>query len=83
MKAGVRRLARRRARGRCEYCRLPERLAAVAIFHVEHIQPRCHGGSDHPSNLALASHFCNWHKGTNLTGFDTLSGRIVRLFHPR
>jgi len=26
---------------------------------------------------------CNIHKGTDLTGIDPLSGRVVRLFNPR
>jgi hypothetical protein len=36
-----------------------------------------------PSNLALACHEDNLHKGPNLTGIDPLTGKLTRLFHPR
>jgi hypothetical protein len=52
-------------------------------FHIEHIVAKQHGGSDDPSNLALACGRCNLHKGPNLTGIDPLSGNIALLFHPR
>jgi hypothetical protein len=55
----------------------------LATFHVEHIVPRQHGGADDPSNLAIACHHCNLHKGPNLTGIDPESGSIVPLFNPR
>jgi hypothetical protein len=42
-----------------------------------------HGGSDDESNLALACHRCNLHKGPNLTGIDPLTGELAPLFHPR
>jgi hypothetical protein len=45
--------------------------------------PKKHGGDDDPSNLALACHHCNFHKGPNLTGIDAESGNITSLFHPR
>lgn len=72
-----------RARQCCEYCRLHQRYAPFARFHVEHIIPRQHGGSDDPSNLALACHRCNLYKGPNLTGIDPESGQVVPLFNPR
>jgi len=56
---------------------------AALEFHVEHIVPRKHEGTDEIENLALACYFCNLHKGSNLTGIDPHSGRIVSLFHPR
>jgi hypothetical protein len=52
-------------------------------FHVEHIRARKHGGADDVSNLALACHYCNLHKGPNLSGVDPTTGSIVELFHPR
>jgi hypothetical protein len=55
----------------------------VARFHIEHIVPRQHGGSDDPSNLALACFHCNQHKGPNLTGIDPNTDQITPLFHPR
>lgn len=52
-------------------------------MQIEHIVPKKHGGSDDPSNLALACIDCNLHKGANLTGIDPDTGQIVELFHPR
>jgi hypothetical protein len=83
MDPGLRELVRRRARYSCEYCGIPESLTAWATFHIEHITPRKHGGSDDPSNLALACNRCNQSKGTNLTGLDPKTGKLARLFNPR
>ena len=52
-------------------------------FHVEHIVPRKHHGTDSDENLALACFACNSHKGPNLSGVDPQSGDVVRLFNPR
>jgi hypothetical protein len=83
MEASVRELVRQRANGTCEYCRLSQNDVPLLTFHVEHIIPRKHGGSDDLSNLALACQHCNLHKGPNLTGIDPASGEIVALYHPR
>lgn len=82
--AALRDLVRRRARNRCEYCRLPQ-SAEAATFHIEHILAQQHTppAPDDPDNLALACHRCNLHKGTNLSSIDPVSGLIVPLFHPR
>jgi hypothetical protein len=82
MEAAVRHLVHQRAGGCCEYCRLPQK-AIDATFHVEHIVALQHGGTDDPSNLALACDRCNLYKGSNLTSIDTETGAIVPLFHPR
>jgi hypothetical protein len=82
MDAALRRLVRRRADGRCEYCRLVQNMEPLS-FHIEHIVSRQHGGTDSPDNLALACHHCNLRKGTNLTAIDTDAGLLTRLFHPR
>lgn len=82
MNKAVRSRVRSRAHGRCEYCLLPETAVNVP-FHIEHIRARQHGGSDEPSNLALACDRCNLAKGPNLTGVDPESGEVVALFHPR
>lgn len=76
-------LVRDRAGDRCEYCRLPQSAQPFVTFHVEHVVPRKHGGSDDPSNLALACERCNAFKGPNLSGIDQLTGNIERLFDPR
>jgi len=52
-------------------------------FQIEHIVPRKHHGGDDADNLALACFACNNHKGTNLSGIDTPTGAMTRLFHPR
>ena len=79
--AVMRRTVRRRARNRCEYCRLPQ--SAVDIrFHVEHIVARQHRGADSLANLALACDRCNFLKGPNIASTDD-DGSVTRLFHPR
>jgi hypothetical protein len=75
-------LVRRRAGGLCEYCHLPQQFSELR-FHIEHIIPRQHGGTEDAENLALACPDCNLVKGPNLTGVDPGTHRVVRLFHPR
>ncbi len=82
MDATTRELFRRRADNRCEYCLLPQAHSELT-HHIEHIVAKQHGGGDEVENLALACHRCNLHKGTNLTGVNSLSGQLVSLFHPR
>jgi hypothetical protein len=53
MDATTKRSICERARNRCEYCQLPQAAQPFVTFHVEHIIPRKHDGSDDPSNLAL------------------------------
>lgn len=72
-----------RAQGRCEYCRIAAEHFPRGSFHVEHIRPRVHGGTESLGNLALACYHCNAHKGPNLTGIDPLSDQFTPLFHPR
>ncbi len=83
MDRALRRRVRDRAGSRCEYCGLLQRHAPFALFHIDHIIPRQHGGTDDPSNLALACFRCNLHKGPNLTSIDPVTGNMVRLFNPR
>jgi 5-methylcytosine-specific restriction endonuclease McrA len=83
MDAATRELVRRRAGDCCEYCRLKQEDLPFAVFQVEHIVARKHGGDDDPANLALACERCNAHKGTNLSGIDSETGEINTLFHPR
>src|SRR5262245_11397834 len=83
MKRAVRALVRSRAGKRCEYCRLHENDLPLFPFHVEHIIPKKHGGSDNPKGLAWSCHYCNLAKSSNLSGRDSVTGRIVVLFNPR
>jgi 5-methylcytosine-specific restriction endonuclease McrA len=84
MKVAVRDLVRRRAKNRCEYCRLPQE-AVDATFHVDHVIARQHVDQveDDPEHLALACDRCNFYKGTNLSTIDPAGGEIVPLFNPR
>jgi hypothetical protein len=81
--AATRQLVRRRAKRRYEFCRLHEDHDPLFTFHVEHIIPRQHGGTDSPTNLAFACHQDNLRKGPNLTGIDPLTKRFAKLFNPR
>lgn len=83
MSPALREQVRHRAGNRCEYCRLHQQHDDSHPFHVEHINPRKHGGTGDFENLALACHHCNLHKGTNLTGRDPDTNEIIRLFDPR
>ena len=83
MDAATRSMVRQRAGNRCEYCGILQEQMSTAAFHVDHIIPKQHGGSDDPSNLALACYHCNLRKGPNLTGIDPDTGSLVPLFHPR
>jgi hypothetical protein len=83
MDAALKLLVTNRADDRCEYCRLPRASAPSLGFHIEHVLPRQHGGTDDAANLALACSRCNLHKGTNLTGIDPLTRKVVLLFNPR
>jgi hypothetical protein len=83
MDRNTRNRVRRRARWRCEYCRLPERADPYSTFHLEHIVAKQHGGDDDDPNLAWACSRCNHRKGTNLTSRDPDTGSVVELFNPR
>lgn len=78
--AARRRLVRDRAGCRCEYCFHQDDLPHVT-FHFKHIVARQHNGTDDESNLCLACHWCNFHKGPNLA--THMDGQLVPLFHPR
>ncbi len=83
MSAALRLAVRKRAHARCEYCGLPDLVPHLMRFHLEHVRPRRHGGSSLPGNLAWACARCNERKGTNLSGVDPDTNRVVRLFNPR
>jgi phage terminase large subunit-like protein len=80
--AKLRQFVRTRAGQRCEYCHVPQEFSELR-FHIEHIIPRQHGGTDDADNLALACPNCNFQKGPNLTAIDPTGGQIVILFNPR
>jgi 5-methylcytosine-specific restriction endonuclease McrA len=79
----MRRWVEDRADRRCEYCGIPQEKEPFFRFHVDHIIARQHGGETTTTNLALACHFCNRHKGPNLSSIDPLTANIEALFNPR
>ena len=81
MDDALRAFVRKRAGFRCEYCQLREEDYEFQRFHVEHIIPRQHDGTDDPNNLCFSCSLCNWYKGTNLAGL--IGDKVVALFHPR
>jgi hypothetical protein len=75
-------LVRERADHCCEYCRLPQVFSSTR-FQLDHIIAEQHGGISVASNLALACLASNNHKGPNLAGIDSRTGKKVWLFNPR
>jgi len=80
--AALRTLVQRRAQHRCEYCLLHEEDAALA-HEPDHVIARKHRGKTMDDNLAWTCFTCNRHKGSDVASIDPVTGRIVRLFHPR
>ena len=83
MARDLRRLVCTRANYLCEYCHLPQELFPAALFHIDHVIPKQHGGSDGPRNRALSCSRCNLNKGPNLATRDGITGRLIPLFNPR
>jgi hypothetical protein len=71
-----------RANSLCEYCQLPAAFSEFA-FEIDHVIAEKHGGASVLDNLCLACFYCNSYKGTNISGIDPDSGRIVPLYNPR
>jgi hypothetical protein len=80
--AATKRLVRRRAAYRCEYCHADEQWQFVR-FTIDHIVPRSEGYSDEAVNLALACRNCNERRSNRSTAEDPNGGEVVRLFNPR
>ncbi|MBI3619481.1 HNH endonuclease [Candidatus Peregrinibacteria bacterium] len=73
---------RDRAHGFCEYCRLPQ--SGTSLPHeIDHIRAKKHHGTMTLQNTRWACAYCNNAKGPNASGYDAVTGRLVRLFHPR
>lgn len=72
-----------RAFDACEYCRLPDAVAAHR-HEADHILPRKHGGETQFENLAFSCWRCNRHKGSDVGSFDfEVDGTLTRFFNPR
>jgi HNH endonuclease len=78
----LRRQVYERARGYCEYCRIPD-AATFAPHEIDHIVAEKHGGLTESENLALSCASCNKRKGSDLASIDSETGEIVPLYHPR
>jgi hypothetical protein len=82
MEAALTRLVWRRAEGHCEYCQLPQEFDDRA-FEIDHVISQKHDGPTVASNLALSCFRCNSFKGSDISGINTATRRIVGLFNPR
>jgi hypothetical protein len=80
--AGLRRLVRNRAGGRCEYCLIHEDDALLP-HEPDHIVATKHRGATEEANLAWTCFVCNRAKGSGLSSIDIETGQLVRLFNPR
>ncbi|MBW3540120.1 MAG: HNH endonuclease [Planctomycetes bacterium] len=78
----TRQRVRKRAGGRCEYCRHPDSFAC-SPFACEHVIPRARGAGDAFNELAWACAGCNSHKYDKVRSPDPESGRQTPLFNPR
>ena len=83
MDAGTQTLVRKRSGERCEYCHLSQAADPLLLFEIDHIIARKHGGGERPGNLSFSCFACNHHKGANVAGFDPVTCRLTRMFHPR
>ena len=78
----LRQLVFERADGCCEYCLLPQSVAAHK-HEPDHVIPIQHDGETTAENLALACARCNRYKGYNIGSFDPETGALVPFFNPR
>jgi hypothetical protein len=67
---------------RCAYCRTSEANCGTPMV-VDHWLARSKGGATEFDNLCFACYRCNLFKGARHEAIDPLSGKGVRLFHPR
>lgn len=70
------------AESRCEYCRVAQASDRL-LFEIDHIIALKHRGPTRASNLCLACFASNNHKGSNISGIDFVTKKIVPLFNPR
>jgi hypothetical protein len=81
MDRALRELVWRRAGNCCEYCQMPRQFDDTT-FEIDHVIAGSHGGPTRASNLCLACFACNSFKGSNLSGRDMRTRKIVSLFDP-
>ena len=78
----TRRLVRKRAGNRCEYCQSHQDYT-MGRMQIDHIWPQAKSGSDDLDNLCLACELCNQYKWTKTSGVDPATGETTELFNPR
>lgn len=52
-------------------------------FPIDHVIAKQHRGKTTYQNLCLSCLRCNAYKGPNLSGIDSVTGELTRLFNPR
>ncbi len=67
---------------RCGYCLSSQAVAGMA-FEMDHVFPESLGGRTERENLWLCCGGCNDRKGNRTSAIDNVTGKRVRLFHPR
>ena len=82
MDAALTQLVWERAKGRCEYCQLPQE-SDDRPFEIDHIISRKHQGPTVAGNLALSCFRCNSFKGSDIGGRDPKTRKLTALFNPR
>ena len=80
--ADLRRQVIARADNCCEYCLVPQDLAA-STHQVDHVIAEKHGGQTVLENLALSCTVCNRRKASDISSLDPFTGALVPLFNPR
>ena len=78
----LRRIVSERASRCCEYCLAQAKFSSDPMT-IDHIQPHSLEGITELENLALCCFGCNQHKSERISYIDSLSEKIVPLFHPR
>ena len=66
-----------RDRFQCQYCGRSPALHGV-VLHLDHLIPKCEGGSDHPDNLITACEDCNHGKAYKTLSQTTQQLEITR-----
>jgi 5-methylcytosine-specific restriction endonuclease McrA len=82
MDAALRRLVWRRAKGRCEYCQLPQ-AGDDRPFEIDRVISRKHRGPTVAGNLAPSCFRCNSFKGSDISRRDEKTRKPAPLFNPR
>lgn len=78
----TRKIVSERADYCCEYCQCMATYIPVS-FVMEHIIPKIKGGTDELDNLAFSCHHCNGAKYSKTKSLDSITNKMVSLFHPR